>query len=77
MKKEIHKTPQGLGRPQSEDFQYFKLIGWYIKTPFVETKVKDESTLPQEFIFIKRANLKEADFENTGNMVLDLSEFQH
>lgn len=77
LRKEINKTPHGPDRAQSEDFQYFKLISWYIKTPFMETKVKDEGMLPQEFIFIKRANLKKTDFENMGNMVLDLSELQN
>ncbi len=45
----INKTPSGPHRAESEDFRYFKLISWYIKTPFMERELMAIHTISNQY----------------------------
>ena len=73
----IKRTPEQPNIAMSQNFQDFKLISWYIKTPFKELKAKDINSVPHEYVLNKRNNLKKTDFKNYDNKLLKLSEIQH
>jgi hypothetical protein len=74
--KDTKNTPEKANMPSSQTYQNFKLIGWYIKIPFMEMVIKDINDLPHEFRYIKRNLLKKSDFSNLDNIELILTEFQ-
>jgi hypothetical protein len=69
-------TASAPNKAPSQEYHDFKLLDWYIITPFIETREKNEKPL-NGYVERKRTNLNKGDFEGfEGKQAIDLNRFQ-